>query len=706
MVSGFLTSPLDHVRIESAVARPILSWSKLLTSSMGIPSAPLGLAAGVVLVAASFGAREVDAELLGGAEDVFVELTHLDLLTGGGEDLDVEAQGLHLLDEDLEALRDARLGDVLALDDGLVDLDPAEDVVGLDREDLLERVRRAVGLERPDLHLTEPLTAELRLPTQRLLRDHRVRTGRPGVDLVVHEVGELQDVDVADGHRPVVGLTRAAVVQRRLAVVGDQALAVGTVGMHPLEELLDRPLGTGLVDLVPVGAVEHRRVHPDRGLGDRPRLARVRRGDRLRLPAVTRRVPEVRLEDLADVHAARNAERVEHDVDGRTVREVRHVLDGEDLRDDALVAVASGELVALADLALLGHVDAHQLVHAGRELVALLTGEHADVDDLAGLAVRHLQRGVAHLTGLLTEDRAQEALLRGELGLALGRDLADEDVAGADLGTDADDAALVEVLEDVLGEVRDVAGDLLGAQLRVAGVDLVLLDVDRREHVVLHETLGDDDRVLVVVALPRHERHEEVLAERELALVGRRTVGDDLAFLHRVADVDPGLLVDAGALVRTAELGEAVRGAAALALVVDDHGVAGDVDDGAVALGEDDLARVTRRTTLDAGADERRGRPEERDGLALHVGAHERAVGVVVLEERDERGRHRHDLLRRHVHVVDLGRRHERELASTGAHEHAVVEEATLVVDVGVRLGDDVAVFVVGGEVLDLFERD
>src|SRR6478609_11012727 len=170
MVSGFLTSPFDHVRIESAVARPIRSWSKLLTSSMGIPSAPLGLAPGVVLVAASFGARQVDAELLGGTEDVFVELTHLDLLTSGGEDLDVEAQGLHLLDEHLEALGDAGLGDVLALDDGLVDLHAAEHVVGLDGEELLQGVGGAVRLEGPDLHLTEPLATELGLPAQGLLR--------------------------------------------------------------------------------------------------------------------------------------------------------------------------------------------------------------------------------------------------------------------------------------------------------------------------------------------------------------------------------------------------------------------------------------------------------------------------------------------------------------------------------------------------------
>src|SRR6056297_2769960 len=165
MVSGFLTSPLDHWRMESAVARPMRSWSKSFTSSISSPqlSAALGLAAGVFFVAAPFGSRQVDAQLLGGAEDVLVELAHLDLLAGGGQDLDVQAQGLHLLDEHLEALGDAGLGDVLALDDGLVDLHAAEHVVGLDGEQLLQAVGGAVGLEGPHLHLPEALATELRL---------------------------------------------------------------------------------------------------------------------------------------------------------------------------------------------------------------------------------------------------------------------------------------------------------------------------------------------------------------------------------------------------------------------------------------------------------------------------------------------------------------------------------------------------------------
>ena len=87
---------------------------------------------------------------------------------------------------------------------------------------------------------------------------------------------------------------------------------------------------------------------------------------------MTRRVPEVRFEHLADVHAARDTERVEHDVDRRAVLQERHVLHRQDLRDDALVAVTAGELVAFADLALLGHVDPHQLVDAGGQLMRVV----------------------------------------------------------------------------------------------------------------------------------------------------------------------------------------------------------------------------------------------------------------------------------------------------------------------------------------------
>ena len=148
-------------------------------------------------------------------------------------------------------------------------------------------------------------------------------------------------------------------------------------------------------------------------------------------------------------------------------------------------------------------------------------------------ARRHAQRACRARRRPLAEDRAEQLLFRRQLGLALRRDLADEDVAGLDLGADAHDARLVEILERFFTDVRDVARDLFLAELGVASDALELLDVDRGEDVVLDELLVDEDRVLEVVTTPRHERDDHVLAERELARLGRRTVGDDVAGLHR-----------------------------------------------------------------------------------------------------------------------------------------------------------------------------
>ena len=140
------------------------------------------------------------------------------------------------------------------------------------------------------------------------------------------------------------------------------------------------------------------------------------------------------LEQLTDVHTRRNAQRVEDNVDRGTVSHVGHVLDRQNVTDNALVAVATGDLIALLDLTTLGDVDAHLLVDAGGQVVAVLAAKADDVDDAAISAVRHLKGGVANIVSLGTEDGAQQALLGGQSALALRRDLADQDVARADLG--------------------------------------------------------------------------------------------------------------------------------------------------------------------------------------------------------------------------------------------------------------------------------
>ena len=106
-------------------------------------------------------------------------------------------------------------------------------------------------------------------------------------------------------------------------------------------------------------------------------------------------------------------------------------------------------------------------------------------------------------------------------------------------GADIDDAGFVEVLQRLFRNVRDVARDFLRPELGVAGHRLEFLDMDRGEHVVLDDALGEQDRILEIIAVPRHEGDEHIAPKRQIAEIGRGTVGDDVALLHDVADPAP-----------------------------------------------------------------------------------------------------------------------------------------------------------------------
>ncbi len=297
-------------------------------------------------------------------------------------------------------------------------------------------------------------------------------------------------------------------------------------------------------------------------------------------------------------------------------------------------------------------------------LVDAVTVEDAHFHDRAGDARRNAQRGVAHIGRFFAEDGAQQLFFRRHRGFALRRHLADQNIARIHFRADIDDARFVEVLEVFLADIRDVARDFLRPELGIARHGLEFFDMDRSEDVVAHDAFGDQDRVFEVVAIPRHEGDERILAERQLAELGRGTIGDDIALLKKVADLHQRRLRDAGRLVGALELLQAINVDARLGRIGffrgadnDTRGV--DLVDNTRAARRNGRAGVACDHVLQSGADQRRFRPQQRHGLALHVRAHQRAVGVVVFEERHQRRGHRHKLLRRHVDELHLiGRRH------------------------------------------------
>ena len=97
-------------------------------------------------------------------------------------------------------------------------------------------------------------------------------------------------------------------------------------------------------------------------------------------------------------------------------------------------------------------------------------------------------------------------------------DPANQDVTRPDSATHADDPALVEIPQEAFRNVWNIAGDLFRAELRLAGGQVELLDMQRGVAVILDQLLADEDRVLEVVSAPRHERHQHVAAQRQLAV--------------------------------------------------------------------------------------------------------------------------------------------------------------------------------------------
>ena len=184
--------------------------------------------------------------------------------------------------------------------------------------------------------------------------------------------------------------------------------------------------------------------------------------------------------------------------------------------------------------------------------------EALGVDNHAFFAGGHFQRIVLHVFAGSAEDRMQQFFFRRQFALALGSNLADEDIAGPDAGADADDAALVKIGQGSLADIGDVAGELFAAELGLADFDVVFLDVNRGERVFLHEPLADDDGVFEVVAVEGHERDQHVAAQGEFALMGGGAVGDDLTLLDALAFLDDRLLVQAGALVEADEFAQIV----------------------------------------------------------------------------------------------------------------------------------------------------
>ncbi len=321
--------------------------------------------------------------------------------------LDIEAERTHFLHEHVEAFRNAGFEGVVTTDDSFVDLGASSNVVRLHRQHFLQCVGGAVSFQGPDFHFAETLTAELRLATQRLLGNERVWTNRTCMDLVVDQVVQLQHVNVADGDRAVELFARLAIVQLDLA-----GRCEASISQH-------------LGDVFFARTVKHR-------CRNRNALAQmlcifhhlvVRKASiSLLLPinsdhAVTQWLDlltvavsfqhladflahacagpaKMGFQNLPNVHARRHTKRVQHDIYRLAILQIWHVFLRNNTRDDTLVAVTAGHLVARLNLALHSDKDLDHFHDAWRQFITTLKlfdlVHEAGFEALLGVVILHL----------------------------------------------------------------------------------------------------------------------------------------------------------------------------------------------------------------------------------------------------------------------------------------------------------------------------
>ncbi len=287
--------------------------------------------------------------------------------------------------------------------------------------------------------------------------------------------------------------------------------------------------------------------------------------------------------------------------------------------------------------------------------------KNLDIDYDTFHSRRHGQRCILHIASLLTKDRTEQFFFRGQLGFPFRRHLSYQNIARLYFGTDPDNPTLIQISQRLFADIRNISRDIFLPQLGIPGFHLELFDMDRREGVLADQFFTEQYGVLEVVPTPGHERHKDILPQREFAMINGWSISKHLPLLNRLTKPNHWRLSNTGVLVRSLKFDQVIDVQSGIlpllpVLRIGPHYDAGSIDalhdPGPTSL--NNIPRISRDHRLHPGPHQRSLRCDQRNRLALHIGTHQCTIGVVMLQKWHERGRHTHHLLWRHVHVLNL----------------------------------------------------
>ena len=159
---------------------------------------------------------------------------------------------------------------------------------------------------------------------------------------------------------------------------------------------------------------------------------------------------------LSDVHTGRHTQRIQHDIQRPSVRQVRHILCRQHTGNNTLVTMTSGHLIPNGNLSLLGDIDTYCLINARRQFIAIFSCKYFGIHDDTIFTMRHLQGSVSYFAGFLTENRTQQSLFCCQFCLSLWSYLADQNIPCTHLRTNTDDSPLIQIFQRVIADTRNI----------------------------------------------------------------------------------------------------------------------------------------------------------------------------------------------------------------------------------------------------------
>ncbi len=280
---------------------------------------------------------------------------------------------------------------------------------------------------------------------------------------------------------------------------------------------------------------------------------------------------------------------------------------------------------------------------------------------------------------------------------------------------------MVKIFECLISNVGDITCNFLRPQFGVTCSALKLGNMNRSVNIFFHDLLRDNDSILKVVSIPRHEGHKDVTSKCKFTTFGVRSISQHITDLDLISTIAYWALVQASTRIGTHELTQWISKDTFARITFNSGHIAeeflirnwhftvlrGDDNlccsscDNTISFSGNDSPRILGGLCLKSGSYKWRIGNEKRHSLTLHVCTHECTVSIIVFEEWNNPCGYRDQLLGRNVHIfhgswVNLDK------FTTFTCSYFFRKEVSFAINRVVRLSDEKVFLLVSGNILDL----